>query len=79
LNAAKPNAFRGNRWASQACPELVKGFSPTYACWSFVLTMFMAFGITFHVEVAVVLLVRMGFVIVEKLREARPYAVAAHS
>jgi len=42
---------------------------------SFVLTMFMAFGMTFQVPVAVVLLVRMGFVSVEKLREARPYAV----
>ncbi len=42
---------------------------------SFVLTMFMAFGITFQVPVAVVLSVRMGFVTVEKLREARPYVV----
>lgn len=42
---------------------------------SFVLTMFMAFGVTFQVPVAVVLLVRMGFVTVEKLRESRPYAV----
>jgi sec-independent protein translocase protein TatC len=42
---------------------------------SFVLSMFMAFGITFQVPVAVVLLVRMGFVTVAKLREARPYAV----
>ncbi len=42
---------------------------------SFVLSMFMAFGITFQVPVAVVLLVRMGIVTVEKLREARPYAV----
>jgi len=42
---------------------------------SFVLTMFMAFGVTFQVPVAVVLLVRMGFVSVAKLREARPYAV----
>jgi sec-independent protein translocase protein TatC len=41
----------------------------------FVLSMFMAFGITFQVPVAVVLLVRMGFVTVAKLREARPYAV----
>jgi sec-independent protein translocase protein TatC len=37
--------------------------------------MFMAFGITFQVPVAVVLLVRMGFVTVAKLREVRPYAV----
>ena len=42
---------------------------------SFVLAMFMAFGITFQVPVAVVLLVRMGIVTVEKLREVRPYAV----
>jgi len=42
---------------------------------SFVLTMFMAFGITFQVPIAVVLLVRMGFVTVEKLRESRPYVV----
>lgn len=42
---------------------------------SFVMSMFLAFGITFQVPVAVVLLVRMGFVTVEKLREARPYVV----
>jgi sec-independent protein translocase protein TatC len=42
---------------------------------SFVLTMFMAFGITFQVPVAVVVVVRMGFVTVEKLRESRPYMI----
>ena len=42
---------------------------------SFVLSMFMAFGMTFQVPVAVVLLVRMGFVTVEKLREIRPYVI----
>ncbi|MGA8864477.1 MAG: twin-arginine translocase subunit TatC [Gallionella sp.] len=42
---------------------------------SFVLTMFMAFGMTFQVPVAVVLLVRMGFVTVAKLRDIRPYMV----
>ena len=42
---------------------------------SFVLGMFMAFGITFQVPVAVVVLVRMGMVSVEKLREIRPYIV----
>lgn len=44
---------------------------------SFVLTMFMAFGVTFQVPVAVVLLVRMGMVSVAKLREIRPYIVVA--
>jgi sec-independent protein translocase protein TatC len=42
---------------------------------SFVLTMFIAFGITFQVPVAVVLSVRMGFITVEKLRTIRPYMV----
>jgi sec-independent protein translocase protein TatC len=42
---------------------------------SFVLSMFVAFGITFQVPVVVILLVRMGVVTVEKLREIRPYVV----
>jgi sec-independent protein translocase protein TatC len=42
---------------------------------SFVLTMFMAFGVTFQVPVAVVVLVRMGMVTTAKLREIRPYVV----
>lgn len=42
---------------------------------SFVIGMFMAFGITFQVPVAVVVLVRMGVVTVEKLREIRSYVV----
>ena len=42
---------------------------------SFVLGMFLAFGVTFQVPVAVVLLVRMGIVGVEKLREIRPYVI----
>ncbi len=40
---------------------------------SFVLGMFLAFGVTFQVPVVVVVLVRMGVVSVAKLREARPY------
>jgi len=41
----------------------------------FVMTLFMAFGITFEVPVAVVLLVKMGMVSVAKLREIRPYVI----
>ena len=41
----------------------------------FVLTLFVAFGITFEVPVVVVVLVTMGMVSVEKLREIRPYVV----
>jgi sec-independent protein translocase protein TatC len=41
----------------------------------FVMTLFMAFGITFEIPVAVVLLVKMGMVSVSKLREIRPYVI----
>lgn len=40
---------------------------------SFVLTMFVAFGVTFQVPVAVVVLVKMGFITVAKLKEIRRY------
>jgi sec-independent protein translocase protein TatC len=42
---------------------------------SFVLTMFVAFGMTFQVPVAVVVLVRMNVVTTAKLREIRPYVI----
>ena len=40
----------------------------------FVMSMCLAFGATFEVPVVVVILVRMGIVSVEKLKEIRPYA-----
>lgn len=42
---------------------------------SFVLGMFVAFGVTFQVPVAVVVVVRMGMVTTAKLREIRPYVI----
>ncbi len=42
---------------------------------SFVMTMFIAFGVTFEVPIVVIVLVRMGFVTVEKLKQIRPYVV----
>ena len=42
---------------------------------SFVMTMFLAFGLTFEVPIAVILLVRTGVVSIEKLVEARPYVI----
>jgi sec-independent protein translocase protein TatC len=41
----------------------------------FVMTMFLAFGMTFEVPIVVIVLVRMGLVTVEKLKEIRPYVV----
>lgn len=42
---------------------------------SFVLTMFLAFGVTFEVPVVLIVLVRMGIVSLDKLKEFRPYAI----
>ena len=42
---------------------------------SFVLTMFLAFGVTFEVPIVVVILARMGFVTIKKLRQIRPYVI----
>ena len=41
----------------------------------FVITMCLAFGLTFEVPVVVIVLVRMGLVSVEKLKAARPYVI----
>ena len=41
----------------------------------FVITMFLAFGLTFEVPVVVVALALMGMVEIEKFREARPYVI----
>ncbi|WP_131111980.1 twin-arginine translocase subunit TatC [Sulfuricystis thermophila] len=42
---------------------------------SFVLTTFLAFGVTFEVPVVVIVLVRVGLVSIEKLKEIRPYVI----
>lgn len=63
--------------------QVLASFAPEGVAWmtdidkyfNFVLTMFIVFGITFEIPVAVVLLVRMGVVTVEKLAEVRPYVI----
>lgn len=45
------------------------------AYFGFVITMFLAFGVTFEIPVVVVLLVRFGVVSVAKLKDARPYVI----
>lgn len=42
---------------------------------SFVMTLFLAFGLTFEVPVAVILLIKAGVVSVAKFKEARPYVI----
>src|SRR6185436_18345434 len=42
---------------------------------NFVLTMFLAFGVTFEVPIVVILLARFGVVTLEQLRNVRPYFI----
>lgn len=56
-------------------PESITPAPDIEAYLGFVMTMFVAFGITFEVPVAVVLLIKTGITSVEKLREARGYVI----
>jgi len=60
---------------SSVAPEGVAVMTDINKYLDFVLTLFLAFGITFEVPVAVIVLVKMGVVSVEKLREIRSYVV----
>ena len=42
---------------------------------NFVLTMFLAFGVTFEVPIVLIILARMGLVTVQQLKSARPYFI----
>ncbi len=63
--------------------QFIQGFAPKSitaapdieAYLDFVLSMFLAFGLTFEVPIAVVVLARLGVVSVEKLKEFRGYFV----
>jgi len=56
-------------------PESITPAPDIEAYVSFVITMFIAFGVTFEVPVAVVLLAATGMVTIQKLREVRGYVV----
>jgi sec-independent protein translocase protein TatC len=45
------------------------------AYFAFVITMFLAFGVTFEIPIVVILLVRVGVVTIAQLKEARPYVI----
>ena len=63
------------KFMASIAPEGVAWMTDIEKYLSFALTMFVAFGVTFEVPVAVVLLVHMGVVSVAKLKEIRPYVI----
>lgn len=60
---------------SSAAPHGVAVMTDIDKYLSFVMGMFLAFGVTFEVPVAVVVLVKMDMVNIAKLKEIRPYVI----
>ena len=56
-------------------PQAITPAPDIEAYLNFVITMFLAFGITFEIPLAQVVLVRSGAVTVEKMTEIRPYVI----
>ena len=63
------------RFINDFAPKSITPAPDIEAYFSFVITMFLAFGVTFEIPIVVVLLVRAGVVSVEKLKEIRPYVI----
>ena len=62
---------------SKVTPEGVSMMTDIGKYLDFVLTLFLAFGITFEVPIIVIILVRMGFIEIAKLKEWRPYMIVS--
>ena len=70
--AALPLVFE---FVTHFAPEGVAVMTDIGKYLDFVLTMFMAFGVTFEVPVLVVMLVRMGVISIAKLKDIRSYVL----
>jgi sec-independent protein translocase protein TatC len=60
---------------NELAPKSVNVAPDIDSYFSFVLSMFLAFGLTFEVPIVVVVLVRFGVITVKKLKEIRPYVI----
>jgi len=63
------------RFISQFAPKSITPAPDIEQYLAFVMSMFLAFGVTFEVPVFVIVLVKLGVVDVAKLKEARPYVI----
>lgn len=61
------------RFMASFAPQGVAWMTDIEKYFGFALSMFVVFGITFETPVVVVLMVKMGFISVDKLKEIRPY------
>lgn len=63
------------RFINDFAPKSISVAPDIDSYFGFVMTMFIAFGLTFEVPVVVIVLVRMGLITVEKLKQIRPYVI----
>lgn len=63
------------RFINNFAPKSISVAPDIDSYFGFVMTMFIAFGLTFEVPIVVIVLVRMGLVSVEKLKKIRPYVI----
>jgi len=63
------------QFMASVAPEGVAWMTDIDKYLSFVLTTFIAFGVTFEVPVVVIVLVRVGVISIDKLKEIRPYVI----
>lgn len=65
------------KFINEFAPKSISVAPDIESYFGFVMTLFLAFGITFEVPIVVIVLVRMGLITVEKLKEIRPYVIVA--
>lgn len=63
------------KFINEFAPKSITVAPDIESYFGFVMTLFIAFGATFEVPIVVIVLVRMGLVTVEKLKEIRPYVI----
>ena len=63
------------QFIAMVAPQSITVAPDIAAYLSFVMTMFLAFGVTFQVPVAVIVLVSFGAITVEKLKSVRGYVI----
>lgn len=63
------------KFINEFAPKSISVAPDIESYFGFVMTLFIAFGVTFEVPIVVIVLVRMGLVTVEKLKEFRPYVI----
>jgi sec-independent protein translocase protein TatC len=63
------------KFINEFAPKSITVAPDIESYFSFVMTLFIAFGVTFEVPIVVIVLVRMGLMTVDKLKEIRPYVI----